>query len=81
VPANLRSDRGVASIEYGLIIGAAALGAAALIAGSSQSISGMWHRTNGTVGVARAASATPESVPCNQKAHPNSKTCGTGTAE
>jgi Flp pilus assembly pilin Flp len=75
VDTNFGNERGIASVEYGLIIGIAVLATAALVAGSAQQVAGMWHRTNTTVGFASASSTPAKSIPCNRAAHPNSKIC------
>jgi hypothetical protein len=79
VDTNFGCRRGIATVEYGLIIGTAALATAALVAVSAQQVSGMLHRTNATVGFANKSSAPAQSIPCNRAAHPNSKICDTET--
>jgi len=71
-----RSERGVATVEYGITIGVVALAAAAMFAQTSAGITGVWKNATAAASKSPATySSGPKSVDCMAKAHGNSKIC------
>jgi Flp pilus assembly pilin Flp len=69
-----RSERGVATVEYGITIGAVALVAAAMFAQCSDGVAGIWRQATAASG--RASAATSISyTECMANAHGDSKVC------
>ncbi len=66
-------ERGVATVEYGITIGAVALVAAVMFAQTSAGVSGIWKQAAAAASVTMAGS-----VGCNSSAHGDSKICSTG---
>jgi Flp pilus assembly pilin Flp len=69
-------ERGVATVEYGITIGAVALVAAAMFAQTSAGITGVWKQATATAAKSPAAAyQTPVSYGCMANAHGDSKVC------
>jgi Flp pilus assembly pilin Flp len=73
-------ERGVATVEYGITIGAVALVAAVMFAQTSAGVSGIWKQAAAAAGKSPAAASVTMagSVGCNSSAHGDSKICSTG---
>jgi Flp pilus assembly pilin Flp len=69
------SERGVATVEYGITIGAVALVAAAMFAQTSAGITGVWRLAAAASAKSPSASTTTTSVGCMANAHGDSKVC------
>jgi Flp pilus assembly pilin Flp len=76
VSKNTNKERGVATVEYGITLGAVALVAAVMFAQTSGGIKGIWqHAAAATAKSPAAASGTTSSIGCMADAHGDSKAC------
>jgi Flp pilus assembly pilin Flp len=77
VSKKFNCERGVATLEYGIIFGAVALLAAVMFAQTSAGIKGVWNHAAAAAAKSSAASNTtaPRFLDCMAKAHGDSKIC------
>ena len=76
VSKNTNNERGVATVEYGITLGAVALVAAVMFAQTSAGIKGVWqHASAATAKSPAAAGGSTGSVACMANAHGDSKAC------
>jgi Flp pilus assembly pilin Flp len=69
-------ERGVATVEYGITIGAVALVAAVIFAQTSAGIKGVWRQAAATAAKSPAVASTGvASIGCMANAHGDSKAC------
>jgi Flp pilus assembly pilin Flp len=78
VSKKANNRRGVATLEYGIAIGAVAIVAAAMFAQTSAGIKGVWKHAAVTTSqspAAQIATTSPQFIDCMAKAHGDSKIC------
>jgi Flp pilus assembly pilin Flp len=76
VTSKKTSERGIATLEYGITVGVVALIAAAMFAQTSAGVTGVWKQA--TVAASKNApqnTSSPQFLDCMAKAHGDSKIC------